>query len=670
LKDDRQHEIPKERFPVSVDISVIICAHNPRADYFEKALQALKAQTLSTAQWELLLVDNASTQSLAETIDLSWHPQGHHVREEQLGLTPARLCGIKAAQAEVLVFVDDDNVLDPNYLETALQISQNWTMLGAWGGQTMPGFEEQPPDWTKMYWGYLAIREFDRDQWSNLYQQELTPYGAGLCIRKAVATEYLRLVSSDPKRLGLGRKGAIILSGEDTDIAYTACDLGLGMGLFTSLKLVHLMSANRLSEDYLLRIVEGSTYSQVILESFRGVIPPNRSLPSKLLLHLRRWLMKGRSRRFHDAYFRGFNAASQVVCDLADSMSTSDDTKSELLVSIVINNYNYDRFLAEAIDSALGQTYAAVEVVVVDDGSTDRSREVIASYGDRIIPVLQQNAGQASAFNTGIEHSKGELVFFLDADDIFLPTKIAEMIEVLSPLVTETPDIMISNYVETIDEKSEAIDIGILDTLSATCSWHYLSEIRGKKLIEGGVTRLSTAEQAYRFAAKYRFIPYLAMPTSGFGMTRGLVNKVFPIPCKSVRISADDFAVKAASMLGSVYLTDRILTKYRIHGKNNWYGAPKKIKKDFIENLDDFLNSKLELAGRKPVFSYFNSIDAKNYYRANLGYGCDRELSELARKVISWHVNPTTIIFFLRTMLLSISCRVRHLNDNMKSSNP
>jgi hypothetical protein len=148
------------------------------------------------------------------------------------------------------------------------------------------------------------------------------------------------------------------------------------------------------------------------------------------------------------------------------------------------------------------------------------------------------------------------------------------------------------------------------------------------------------------------------------------VNKVFPIPCKSVRISADDFVVKAASMLGSVYLTDRILTKYRIHGKNNWYGAPKKIKRDFIEVLDSFLNSKLEFLGKKTVFSYFDSIDAKNYYRAHLGYGCDRELSELARKVISWHVNPTTIIFFLRTMLLSISCRVRHLNDSMKSSNP
>ena len=303
---------------MQVDISVIICTHNPRSDYFEKVLNALKAQTLSTAQWELLLVDNASALSLCETIDLGWHPHAHHIREEQLGLTPARLRGIKEAQAEVIVFVDDDNVLESDYLEIVLRISQEWPMLGAWGGQTIPEFEEQPPDWTEPYWGYLAIREFDRDKWSNLlHQNETTPCGAGLCIRKVVANKYLKLAHNDPKRMNLGRKGKIILSGEDIDLAYTSSDLGLGMGLFTSLKLIHLMPASRLSEDYLLKVVKGSTYSQVILDSLRGIIPPKRSLSSKLLLQIRRNLMEPRSRRFHDAYFCGFNLA---VTELSDEV--------------------------------------------------------------------------------------------------------------------------------------------------------------------------------------------------------------------------------------------------------------------------------------------------------------------------------------------------------------
>jgi glycosyltransferase involved in cell wall biosynthesis len=299
-------------------ISIIICTHNPKSAYLERVLNALKLQTLPMEQWEIVLVDNASTNPLCEQIDLSWHLNSHHVREDRLGLTAARLCGIQEAKAEVLVFVDDDNVLDADYLEIVLQISTQWPMLGAWGGQAIADFEVHPPNWTKPYWGYLAIREFDRDKWSNLYQNETTqnettPYGAGLCIRRIVAEQYLTVVKSDPKRMGLGRKGKVILSGEDIDMAYTSCDIGLGIGLFTSLKLMHLMPEGRLKEEYLLKIVEGTTYSQVILDSFRGVVPASRSLPSKLLLTIRRWLMDTRSRRFHDAYFRGFNLAYQEI---------------------------------------------------------------------------------------------------------------------------------------------------------------------------------------------------------------------------------------------------------------------------------------------------------------------------------------------------------------------
>src|SRR4051794_6220176 len=86
-------------------------------------------------------------------------------------------------------------------------------------------------------------------------------------------------------------------------------------------------------------------------------------------------------------------------------------------VSVIINNYNYSAYLREAIDSALDQTYPHVEVVVVDDGSTDDSREIISKYGTKVIPVLQNNGGQGAAFNSGFAASRGEIVCFLDADD-------------------------------------------------------------------------------------------------------------------------------------------------------------------------------------------------------------------------------------------------------------
>ncbi len=92
------------------------------------------------------------------------------------------------------------------------------------------------------------------------------------------------------------------------------------------------------------------------------------------------------------------------------------------LVSIVINNYNYGHFLREAIDSALQQTYEPLEVIVVDDGSTDESRPIIGEYGDRIIPLLKENGGQASALNAGFARSQGQIVIFLDADDVLHAT--------------------------------------------------------------------------------------------------------------------------------------------------------------------------------------------------------------------------------------------------------
>src|SRR5687767_10569881 len=96
----------------------------------------------------------------------------------------------------------------------------------------------------------------------------------------------------------------------------------------------------------------------------------------------------------------------------------------EALVSIIINNYNYGRYVAEAIDSALAQTYPWTQVIVVDDGSSDDSRLVIARYGDHVGTILKENGGQASACNAGFDVSQGEIICFLDADDTLFPAAV------------------------------------------------------------------------------------------------------------------------------------------------------------------------------------------------------------------------------------------------------
>lgn len=102
----------------------------------------------------------------------------------------------------------------------------------------------------------------------------------------------------------------------------------------------------------------------------------------------------------------------------------------ELSVSILINNYNYEQFLSEAIESALAQTYTRIEIIVVDDGSTDNSRQILEHYRDRVTLVYKENGGQASAFNAGFTASTGDIICFLDSDDTFEPHKVAEIARV------------------------------------------------------------------------------------------------------------------------------------------------------------------------------------------------------------------------------------------------
>jgi glycosyltransferase involved in cell wall biosynthesis len=295
-------------------ISVIICAHNPRPEFLAQTLDALKAQTLPREQWELLLVDNASAKPLAGEWDLTWHPRGKHIREDELGLTPARLRGIRESGGDVLVFVDDDNLLAADYLQRVREISDAWPALGAWGGRIEGRFETPPPDWARPHLGMLAIREFTGDHWSNAYDRgETHPCGAGIVVRRNIADAYAKNVRSDPARLGLGRRGSVLTSCEDTDMALTAMDLGLGTGVFERLKLTHLIPAGRLAEDYLVNLTESLAFSSMMLFNLRGRVPRQPVLARRIYDWLRLVTMNSRNRHFELARRRGLAKARDLL---------------------------------------------------------------------------------------------------------------------------------------------------------------------------------------------------------------------------------------------------------------------------------------------------------------------------------------------------------------------
>ena len=97
-------------------------------------------------------------------------------------------------------------------------------------------------------------------------------------------------------------------------------------------------------------------------------------------------------------------------------------------VSVVIPTYNYGRFIAEAVESVLAQTYPIAEIIVVDDGSTDDTETVVRTFGEKVRYVRQTNEGVCSARNRGINSSNGDMIAFLDADDIWLPEKIEKQL--------------------------------------------------------------------------------------------------------------------------------------------------------------------------------------------------------------------------------------------------
>jgi glycosyltransferase involved in cell wall biosynthesis len=213
---------------------------------------------------------------------------------------------------------------------------------------------------------------------------------------------------------------------------------------------------------------------------------------------------------------------------------------SDPKVSILINNYNYGRFLAAAIDSALAQSYAHCEVIVVDDGSTDGSHEIIAGFGNRIRPILKANGGQASAFNAGFAASGGQIICMLDADDFFYPNKVEQVVRafaahpgvgwVFHPVCRMFGDGRTVNLPQV--PRTIYLD-------------HQRSALRGK-------------------------LPGPPGPvTSGLAMSRELLDGILPMS-ESIRITADNYLIFLAEALAPGVYLHEVLAVQRMHGANHY----------------------------------------------------------------------------------------------------
>jgi len=249
-------------------ISVIIHTINPRLDLLLRVVDALRAQTLAREHWELIVVDNGSDEPVGGRLDLSWHPRAQCLREEKRGAPWARLRGLRAAvPCTVAVFIDDDNLPAPDYLEQTAAIAVEWPMLGAWGGCVEGLYEEQPPDWLHDCEEHLAMRTCERPVWSAFVDFRSMPVGAGLCIRGAVAECYIDRSVSDPNFWRFGRQPGRGVSGDDQYLCFCSQDIGLGVGRFPQLRMRHIIPSGRIVPKNFLQIVRGNAHGAPLLRA-------------------------------------------------------------------------------------------------------------------------------------------------------------------------------------------------------------------------------------------------------------------------------------------------------------------------------------------------------------------------------------------------------------------
>jgi glycosyltransferase involved in cell wall biosynthesis len=302
--------------PLQAPLSVIVCAHNPRPDYLGRVLASLRGQTLPVEEWELLLIDNVSSPPLAETWDISWHSRGRHIREDELGLTPARLRGAYESHGHLLIFVDCDNVLAPDFLEQAAAIFAGYPLLGVFGaGILKPEFEVPPPPKLRSRLHMLGLRNLPTALWSNNTQDvQSVPWGAGLCVARPVANFYPQFVADLGITPVLDRRGQRLFSGGDDLYSRVAAELDLGFGVFPELRVTHLISAPRLDQRYILRLIHDHSFSHGLLAFLLDGIQPGRIDSVRYLRLLLHSIKNGQfSMRCQWAASRGADGAAQYI---------------------------------------------------------------------------------------------------------------------------------------------------------------------------------------------------------------------------------------------------------------------------------------------------------------------------------------------------------------------
>jgi glycosyltransferase involved in cell wall biosynthesis len=324
---------------------------------------------------------------------------------------------------------------------------------------------------------------------------------------------------------------------------------------------------------------------------------------------------------------------------------------AEPLVSILVSNYNYRRYIGESIQSALNQTYSNIELIICDDGSTDDSVSIIEEYqrkDPRVRLIRKKNGGQGSGFNAAFAASRGEIIALLDSDDRFLPHKVERIVADFQ----SHPDAGFGVH-RVIRMTADLRRQGVWPmTDPLPFGWY------GTRLLhDGGI------------------LPFMP-PTSGLSLHRDVAERIFPLPLQAPLVSCpDQLITRLAPLFTNVTREDEALSEYRLHGKNNYgpdrvtaasfrreleycqalWGAQKR----FLEGIDERLAQEFAPLSLHPFYAFASYIHARLARDPDVRRHYDRYMECLAapdaRYKLFWKISiylPLRVFDFAVNLLI------------------
>jgi glycosyltransferase involved in cell wall biosynthesis len=243
-----------------------------------------------------------------------------------------------------------------------------------------------------------------------------------------------------------------------------------------------------------------------------------------------------------------------------------------------------------------------------------------------------------SATNTGFFASRGEILFFLDSDDVFFPHKVEEMVNYYLQVIPQNPDVLIFHRLEKITNE------GMILQLTHNEGLRTVDNKRKNEPFE----KLSDPEAAYRHIQKWGFLPFMASPTSGLSLTRSLARRIFPLPEERV-LAQDQLFIWGAMLLGTVYGSSQVLGSYIIHGDNKSFidGRSRRRRQITV----NFVNDILQKINKDRIASFDDSRYAKSHYNHS---GSIKGLLKLAYKVPARCFCREAIWFSIKTLWLCL----------------